>query len=77
LLHRALHLSSFCSTLDAAVSFVAAPAEHFAVCGGALQSCQGRGRCLCHKCQGQGLSNTWLWKPAEDGGWGPRGYWER
>eukprot|EP00873_Tetraselmis_striata_P020597 jgi/Tetstr1/440861/TSEL_003101.t1 len=41
------------------------------------QACEGRGRCRCARCKGQGLRNTWLWKPAADPGWGPRGYWEQ
>ena len=39
--------------------------------------CKGRGRCICSSCKGEGLSNTRLWKPVDDGGWGPIGYWEQ
>eukprot|EP00878_Enallax_costatus_P011461 GHUV01011965.1.p1 GENE.GHUV01011965.1~~GHUV01011965.1.p1 ORF type:complete len:157 (+),score=27.58 GHUV01011965.1:406-876(+) len=35
--------------------------------------CSKRGRCRCDECKATGLKNNWLWQPAADPGWGPRG----
>eukprot|EP00898_Chlorokybus_atmophyticus_P003735 jgi/Chlat1/4362/Chrsp29S04508 len=37
-------------------------------------ACKGRGRRLCSRCAGTGIANRWLWRPAKDPGWGPRGW---
>ena len=39
----------------------------------ACPTCNGKGRTLCSACGASGLRNAWLWKPADDPGWGPRG----
>jgi len=39
----------------------------------ACEACEARGRMRCQSCSGQGISNSWLWRPANDPGWGPRG----
>lgn len=39
------------------------------------KSCFGRGRVACGACEGTGVENNWLYEPARDGGWGPRGEW--
>ncbi|KAF5831904.1 hypothetical protein DUNSADRAFT_12391 [Dunaliella salina] len=39
----------------------------------ACEACQARGRMRCPKCSGKGILNSWLWRPANDPGWGPRG----
>ena len=36
-------------------------------------SCQGEGCIPCRKCEATGISNNWLFQPAENPGWGPRG----
>ncbi|GLI69884.1 hypothetical protein VaNZ11_014601 [Volvox africanus] len=41
-----------------------------------LQSCElcaARGRVRCEPCRHTGLTNYWLWLPADDPGWGARG----
>ncbi|GMH39977.1 hypothetical protein BSKO_07881 [Bryopsis sp. KO-2023] len=35
--------------------------------------CRGCGRLPCIQCNGTGVQNSWLWKPKDDRGWGPRG----
>lgn len=39
------------------------------------RGCGGRGRIKCVACQGTGVENHWLYGPAENPGWGPRGEW--
>jgi hypothetical protein len=39
----------------------------------ACPACSGKGRTLCGACGASGLRNAWLWRPAGDPGWGPRG----
>lgn len=36
-------------------------------------SCGKKGRLRCVACSGTGLANNWLWRPAQDAGWGARG----
>ncbi|CAI7845980.1 unnamed protein product [Closterium sp. NIES-54] len=36
-------------------------------------ACEGRGHERCERCAATGLANHWLYSPAKDGGWGPRG----
>ena len=37
--------------------------------------CGGRGRVRCVPCAGTGVENNWLYGPAANPGWGPRGEW--
>ena len=37
--------------------------------------CGGRGRVRCAPCAGTGVENNWLYGPAANPGWGPRGEW--
>ncbi|KAI5058703.1 hypothetical protein GOP47_0026873 [Adiantum capillus-veneris] len=46
--------------------FTGEPLEKCGLCGG-------RGRQLCGKCNATGLANSWLYKPLNNGGWGPMG----
>ena len=39
------------------------------------RACGGRGRIKCEACDGTGVENHWLYGPAENPGWGPRGEW--
>jgi len=39
----------------------------------ACGTCRSKGRILCMKCKATGIKNNWLFKPIENGGWGPRG----
>eukprot|EP00967_Tisochrysis_lutea_P091144 scaffold130713_cov21-Tisochrysis_lutea.AAC.1 len=32
----------------------------------ACEACEARGRMRCQSCSGQGISNSWLWRPAND-----------
>ncbi|GIL81808.1 hypothetical protein Vretifemale_10805 [Volvox reticuliferus] len=38
------------------------------------EQCAARGRVRCEPCRHTGLANYWLWSPADDPGWGARGY---
>ncbi|WIA15279.1 hypothetical protein OEZ85_001950 [Tetradesmus obliquus] len=35
--------------------------------------CGRRGHQKCDQCNATGITNYWLWQPASDPGWGPRG----
>ncbi|KAF6236429.1 hypothetical protein COO60DRAFT_477018 [Scenedesmus sp. NREL 46B-D3] len=35
--------------------------------------CGRRGHLKCDQCNATGITNYWLWQPASDPGWGPRG----
>eukprot|EP00882_Tetradesmus_deserticola_P015082 GHRQ01016058.1.p1 GENE.GHRQ01016058.1~~GHRQ01016058.1.p1 ORF type:complete len:153 (+),score=17.69 GHRQ01016058.1:288-746(+) len=36
-------------------------------------TCSRRGHLKCDQCKATGITNYWLWQPASDPGWGPRG----
>ena len=41
--------------------------------GERCETCDGEGILACQECNATGIKNNWLFQPAKDPGWGPRG----
>lgn len=62
---------TLCTAIGGALQGLTLPGE--AKSHSACPTCLAKGRCQCTECDGSGLENWWLWQPASDPGWGPRG----